>query len=137
MKRFFLTITATIAIVSLVSAQKKLNQDSLVKEAAKTELWEPVPAMVSTQKPFTDAPSDAIVLMNGKDLNSWHKELDKKAVGWKLDKEGITTVVKGSGNIETNQAFGNCQLHVEWREPSAIAGSSQTRGNSGIFLMGR
>jgi hypothetical protein len=137
MKRFFLAITATIALASSVSAQKKINQDSLVKEAAKTELWEPVPALVSTGKAFTDAPSDAIVLMNGKDLKSWHKESDKKAPGWKLEKDGITTVVKGSGNIETNQAFGSCQLHLEWREPAAIAGNSQTRGNSGIFFMGR
>lgn len=137
MKQLFLTITATIAIVTLINAQKKINQDSLVKESVKTELWEPVPAMVSTKTAFTDPPSDAIILMNGKDLNNWHKELDKKTAGWKLDKEGITTVVKGSGNIETNQAFGSCQLHIEWREPTAIAGSSQTRGNSGIFFMGR
>ncbi|GAC1443985.1 MAG: hypothetical protein NVSMB63_13100 [Sediminibacterium sp.] len=47
------------------------------------------------------------------------------------------TVVKGSGNIATKQGFGSCQLHIEWREPAAIAGKSQTRGNSGIFLMGR
>ncbi|MEI8073349.1 MAG: DUF1080 domain-containing protein [Bacteroidota bacterium] len=137
MKRFFLTVTATIAIITLVNAQKKANQDSLEKVAAKTELWEPVPTVVSTKNPFVDAPSDAIVLMSGKDLNSWHKESDKKAAGWKVDKEGITTIVKGSGNIESNQAFGSCQLHIEWREPAVIAGSSQTRGNSGIFFMGR
>lgn len=135
MKKYFLAILAiTSTVITGQAQQKKLNQDSLVKESAKTELWEPVPALVSTGKPFTDAPSDAIVLFNGKDLNSWQKA-DKKPVGWKLDKEGSVTVVKGSGNIETKQGFGSCQLHIEWREPTAIAGASQTRGNSGIFFM--
>ncbi len=136
MKRFLLTVIATIAILTIVNAQNKANQDSLEKAAAKSELWEPVPVSVITGKPYSDAPSDAIVLFNGKDLNSFQK-LDNKPAGWKLDKEGSVTVVKGSGNIATKQGFGSCQLHIEWREPAMIAGTSQTRGNSGIFFMGK
>ena len=92
--------------------------------------------MVTPGKTNSDAPSDAIVLYNGKDVARWEKENGGK-VGWKIDKDGALTVVKGSGNIATKQGFGNCQLHIEWREPSVIAGASQTRGNSGIFFMGR
>ena len=45
-------------------------------------------------------------------------------------------VVPKTGQIRTKEQFGDCQLHVEWAEPKDIQGSSQGRGNSGIFLMG-
>ena len=35
------------------------------------------------------------------------------------------------------QAFGDCQLHVEWAAPSPPVGTDQDRGNSGVFLMGQ
>lgn len=134
MKKSILSITALFAFGPLLIAQVP---DSLVKASAKTEVWEPVPRSVTPGKSCGDAPSDAIVLFNGKSLSSWVKEKDGSAPGWKLDKDGAMTVVKGSGNIKTKEAFGDCQLHIEWREPAAIAGSSQTRGNSGIFFMGQ
>lgn len=112
------------------------NRDSLFKEAAKTELWEPVPPIVTPGKTNSEAPSDAIVLYNGKDVAQWQKENGGKP-GWKIDKDGALTVVKGSGNIATKMGFGSCQLHIEWREPALIAGAGQTRGNSGIFFMGQ
>ena len=37
----------------------------------------------------------------------------------------------------SNQGFGDCQLHIEWRTPAEVKGDGQGRGNSGIFLMGR
>lgn len=117
-------------------AQRKPNQDSLVREAAKTEYWEPVPRLVTPGRTLGEAPSDAIVLYNGKGVSEWEKE-NGGAVPWKEDADGALTVVKGSGNIATKRGFGDCQLHIEWREPAVIAGSSQTRGNSGIFFMGR
>ena len=46
-------------------------------------------------------------------------------------------VVTGTGDIRTAQAFGSVQLHVEWRTPKEVVSSSQGRGNSGVFLMGR
>jgi hypothetical protein len=136
MKKTILAATAVFAIINIATAQRRVNQDSLVKESAKTELWEPVPAIVTPGKTSSDAPSDAIVLYNGKDITQWEKE-NGGAPGWKIDKDGALTVVKGSGNIATKQAFGSCQLHIEWREPALIAGASQTRGNSGIFFMGQ
>lgn len=136
MKTTLILSASALVITCSVQAQKKINQDSLVKEAAKTEYWEPVPKLVTPGKMPADAPSDAIVLYNGKDVAQWQKE--KGGVpGWKIDKDGALTVVKGSGNIATKQGFGDCQLHIEWREPAAIAGASQSRGNSGIFFMGQ
>jgi hypothetical protein len=131
-----LAIAAALLITGSVMAQRRLNQDSLVKEAAKTEVWEPVPKMVTPGKSSSEPPSDAIILFDGKSLNGWEKE-SGGAPGWKIDKDGAMTVVKGSGNIKTKQAFGDCQLHIEWRQPTIIAGASQSRGNSGIFLMGK
>jgi len=43
----------------------------------------------------------------------------------------------GTGNIETKEGFGDCQLHIEWRTPAEVKGDGQGRGNSGIFFMGR
>lgn len=125
---------AAVLVANSLSAQKPMNPDSLMKEAAKSEIWEPVPVLVTPGKTSSDAPSDAIVLYNGKDLSQWQKEKGGQP-GWKIDKDGALTVVKGSGNIATRQGFGDCQLHIEWREPTAIAGASQARGNSGIFFM--
>lgn len=126
-----------LMLVTAGACAQRVNQDSLVKESKKTEVWEPVPKVVTPGVTAADAPSDAIVLFNGRDLGNWVKESDGKAPGWKVDGDGAMTVVKGSGDIKTTQAFGDCQLHIEWRQPTAIAGSSQSRGNSGIFFMGK
>ena len=43
----------------------------------------------------------------------------------------------GTGAIRTRQAFGDCQLHIEWRTPAEVKGEGQERGNSGVFLQER
>jgi len=48
--------------------------------------------------------------------------------------DGVMTVNKSGGSIETKRSFTNYQLHVEWKVPTNITGSSQARGNSGVFL---
>ena len=78
-------------------------------------------------------PSDAIVLFDGKDLSKW-KSGDKPA-GWKVA-DGVMEV-NGTGSIETKEEFGDMQLHLEWAAPAKVESSSQGRGNSGVFLMGR
>lgn len=80
------------------------------------------------------APSDATVLFDGKDLSAWQGG-DGKPAGWKLV-DGVMEV-NGSGNIQTKAEFGDFQMHLEWAEPKEISESSQGRGNSGVFLMGR
>jgi hypothetical protein len=105
----------------MLSISQRPNQDSLVKESAKTEVWEPVPKLVTPGNNSSDAPSDAVVIYNGKNVDQLQKE-NGGAVGWKIDDDGALTVVKGSGNIATKQKFGNCQLHIEWRQPATIKG---------------
>jgi hypothetical protein len=78
-------------------------------------------------------PSDAIVLFDGKDLSQW---VDKKTggpVAWTIE-EGVA--VSAKGDIQTTNTFGDLQLHLEFREPTPPRGDGQSRGNSGVFLMG-
>jgi len=81
----------------------------------------------------TDPPSDAVILFDGKNLDQWVSVKDKSPAGWKVA-DGVMTVVKSAGNIETKRSFKNYQLHLEWRIPETITGTSQARGNSGVFL---
>lgn len=100
-----------------------------------TEIYEPVPHVVTPGKGTTDAPSDAIVLFDGKNLDKWHGKENKPA-SWKVE-DGAVTVEKGKGAIWSKQAFGNFQLHLEWRAPKKVKGEGQGRGNSGVFLQDR
>jgi len=99
----------------------------------------PVPPVINAGTPSTQdspgrPPSDAVVLFDGKDLSHWsHK--DGSPAKWKVE-QGYAEVVAKTGNIYTREAFGDCQLHVEFAEPVPPKGESQERGNSGVFLMG-
>ncbi len=99
-----------------------------------TEIYSPVPAVVTPGITCGNAPSDAIVLFNGDNLNQWVLADDTtKQSDWNVNK-GILTVNKKSGNIQTRQSFTDYQLHIEWRIPKNITGTGQLRGNSGLFL---
>jgi len=111
--------------ISNVNAQAK-HED--------TEFYTPVPAKVTAGKTNSEAPSDAVVLFDGKNLDKWVMADDRKQAAKWIVSSGILTVDKKTGNIETKQAFGNYQLHIEWRVPQNITGSGQLRGNSGLFL---
>jgi hypothetical protein len=81
-------------------------------------------------------PSDAIVLFDGKSLAKWQSsDSTHGAAKWKVA-DGYMEIAPGTGGIETRDAFGDCQLHVEWRAPTPAKGEGQERGNSGVFLMG-
>jgi hypothetical protein len=99
-----------------------------------TEVWAPVPRVVQPGR-GTAPPSDALVLFGGKDLSAWQAVAGGPAK-WSVG-DGAFTVVKGAGDIRTKQAFGDCQLHIEWRTPAEVVGEGQERGNSGVFLQGR
>ncbi len=98
-----------------------------------TEIWQPIPAVVTPGATFAEAPSDAIVLFDGKNLDEWVSNKDKTPAKWNVA-NGLMTVSKGEGNIETRRSFKNYQLHLEWKTPESITGSGQARGNSGVFL---
>jgi hypothetical protein len=91
------------------------------------------PGTESTQNQPGKAPSDAIVLFDGTDLSQWTAERGGPAK-WTVQ-DGFMQVAKRAGDIKTKQAFGSCQLHVEFATPSQVRDSSQDRGNSGVFLM--
>jgi hypothetical protein len=78
------------------------------------------------EKPGT-APSDAVVLFNGTDLSKWEPS------DWKIENRELIAV---SGNLTTRQAFGDCQLHLEWQTPDPPQGHMFDRGNNGVMLMG-
>jgi hypothetical protein len=77
-------------------------------------------------------PSDAVVLFDGKNLSPW-VALDGSPTKWVV-KDGALECVPGSGYVRTLQSFGDCQLHIEWAAPTPPQGSSQGRGNSGVFF---
>jgi len=93
------------------------------------------PATSSTQEVPGKAPSDAVVLFDGKNLSQWLGE-DSQPAKWKVA-DGYFEVVPKAGIIHTRQPFGDCQLHVEFSEPTPAHGESQERGNSGVFLHGQ
>lgn len=99
----------------------------------KTEVWTPKPASV-TPGEHRRPPSDALVLFDGKDLAEWRMAADaSKPASWPVA-QGVFTVGKGAGSIQTKRVFTDYQLHLEWRVPLGIGGTGQGRGNSGLFL---
>jgi len=120
-----------MAVCVLAATAAFAQADDPARDPTRTEVWKPVPATVAT--PANAAPSDAIVLFNGKDVSAWESETGGP-VPWSVA-NGALTVVPGSKGIRTRQDFCDIQLHVEWRAPTATKGfDGQHRGNSGIFL---
>lgn len=99
-----------------------------------TEVWSPVPPVISA--PAGAIPSDAIVLFDGKSLDAWESAKEGQGPArWQIE-DGAMVVAPKTGDIRTKAAFGDIQLHLEFRTPAKVVGESQGRGNSGIFFMG-
>jgi len=81
------------------------------------------------------APSNAIILFNGKDLSNWTTR-DGGAAGWEVE-NGVMTVVRGTGDIMTKENFTDFMLHLEFMTPDMPEATGQAKGNSGVFLQGR
>ena len=91
----------------------------------------PAPPVV-TPGPLTaaeqpTAPSDALVLFDGRDVEQWAPNQ------WKVE-DGC--LVATAGPMRTKEEFGDCQLHLEWMVPTEPAESVWNRGNNGVFLLG-
>jgi hypothetical protein len=115
-----------VAVLAVSSHAGLLQMFGSVVEYIAPIIW-PQPPII---QPGTAGgpPSDAIVLFDGKDMSAF-----KEGDDWKVE-DGCAVASKH--DIETKQAFGNCQLHAEWAEPEKVVGRGQGRGNSGIFMMG-
>ena len=99
-----------------------------------TEVYTPVPPKVTPGAQCGDAPSDAIILFDGKNLDQWENARNGiSPAQWRVH-DNIMTVDKKVGDIKTRQSFLDYQLHIEYKIPKDITGSGQARGNSGIFL---
>ncbi|MGA2049342.1 MAG: DUF1080 domain-containing protein [Terracidiphilus sp.] len=125
-----LTLVALASIAAVLSAQQTAKP-----KPEDTEVWTPVPPIVTPGATDSAPPSDAIVLFDGKNEDQWVSAQDKTPAKWVVA-DNILTVSKapGVGNIETKRKFKNYQLHIEFRIPANITGSGQARGNSGVFL---
>ncbi|MHB1034247.1 MAG: 3-keto-disaccharide hydrolase [Pirellulales bacterium] len=111
-----LTLVGVVCAVQLVAVCEEYLSG---KVWAEPKIIDPGPA--------GGVPSDAIVLFDGKSLSKW-----EGGNQW-IIKDGAAT--SNGGGITTKQPFGDCQLHVEFATPSEVKGSSQGRGNSGVYLM--
>jgi hypothetical protein len=125
MKRILFFTAAFLSMAVVANAQSGNPKD--------TEAWTPVPKVITPASVSSSAPTDAIVLFDGKNLDEWVTVKDKSAAKWTVADNSFT-VKKGTGNIQTKRSFNSYQLHIEWKIPSNITGEGQARGNSGIFL---
>lgn len=123
-----------ISAVAVVFGQQQSSTSSAQPKPEDTEIWEPVPTVVTPGANSGGAPSDAIVLFDGKNLDDWVSAQDRSAPAKWIVTNGVMTVSKSAGNIETKRTFKNYQLHLEWAVPTNVTGSGQLRGNSGLFL---
>lgn len=133
-KLLFLAFTGfSLSLSSLALAQQP-TPPPLPPQA--TEFYTPVPPKVTAGAQTNLPPSDAIVLFDGKNLNGFASAKEGNGPAEWLIENGELVVSKGKGDIQSKEAFGDAQYHLEWSAPTTIVGEGQGRGNSGFFLMG-
>ena len=121
------------ALVTLAALPACAQQHQSKPRPEDTEVWAPVPKVVTPGRTSGAPPSDAIVLFDGRNLDEWVSANDGSPAKWTVA-NGVMTVNKPSGDIETKRRFGDYQLHIEWRIPADVTGKGQERGNSGVYL---
>ncbi len=120
-----------LVLAGVVNAQ---TPEPMKMKPEMTEIWDPEIRVVTPGETPANAPSDAIVLFDGTNLNEWTNGKGEPAE-WVVA-DGCVTVKKGTGTMKTKRQFSDYQLHIEWRTPAEVVGESQGRGNSGIFMQG-
>jgi hypothetical protein len=128
---FSLTASAVFAADTAPTPAPAPSSEPLPKPEL-TEVWEPVPPVVTAAP--DRAPSDAIVLFDGTSTDAW-EPVKPGSTNWKIE-DGAMVVVKNTADQRSKQAFGDIQLHLEFRTPAKVESKSQGRGNSGVFFMG-
>ena len=133
----FIWTRYTSGSVLAKKAEAKQSPGAPEREWPQHSRERPQPPVV-TPPPLTlpvPPPASAIVLFDGTSLASWRKKGSDAPAGWKVE-NGYMEIVPGAGDIESKDAFGDVQLHVEYMTPAPPRGTDQDRGNSGVFLMG-
>ena len=130
-------ITAAILIAALYGDTPDMKHAWAVHD------WNrPKPAKVEVGA--NGVPSDAVVLFDGTKESfekNW-RDKDGNPSAWSYSEDGYFYTVPGwknGGSIYSREAFGDCQLHIEYRhDPARLFTDKgpQMRGNSGVFLMG-
>ena len=133
-RQLFVPCTLSLLLAVTLPAVSSGQQPSGWKQHEWDRPRPPVVQPVTQDLPAA-VPADAVVLFGGDDLSAWQKP-DGSEASWRVG-EGFFEVVPGTGMIQTQQGFGDVQLHVEWASPDPPRGTNQDRGNSGVFLMGR
>ena len=104
----------------------------------------PQPPVVTPSRESTNVlpeapPVDAEVLFDGSNLTKWQTG-EGRVSGWIVGDGAMMVPPRGAaggGDIVSKEAFGDMQLHIEWRTPATVKGNGQERGNSGVLIMGR
>ncbi len=131
-----------VLVLGMIAQQTKLPDqgftDTPILPGLKWHVHDPArphPPVVTPGAAPGGAPSDAIVLFDGKDLSKW--EHDGGAPAKWVVKDGYFECAPGAGDLVTKDKFGDIQLHLEWSEPPDQKGISQAHGNSGVLFMHR
>jgi Domain of Unknown Function (DUF1080) len=127
---------ATLAQHKVITSPPEVSPMPMQPEM--TEIWNPEVVVVTPALKIGDAPSDAIILFDGQNMDQWVSQKDnKKPAPWKIVNNDYMEIELGSGGIQTKMPFGDCQLHIEWSAPDVVIEGGQWRGNSGIFFQNR
>lgn len=130
MKRLVMTVLCALPLFATAGAQDMGPWRIHDPERPRPPVVNPGPA---PHHP-APAPSDAIVLFDGRDLAEWRSG-DGRA-RWEV-RDGAMVVVPRTGGLRTARSFGDVQLHIEWMAPAPPTGAGQNRGNSGVFFLDR
>jgi hypothetical protein len=139
-KNALIFLSAAFVMIGTAYCLQSMDKEMNTKPQKKWKIHDPDRPLPPVMDPGpggdpVPAPSDAIVLFDGRDLYQWSDNKGESA-RWKVE-NGYMEVVKKAGSIRTVRGFGDCQLHVEWASPVPAIGDGQGRGNSGVYLMGK
>ena len=123
-----MTLRST-ALLSITAVALGVGATLALQKEYKSGIVFPEPKVITPGEKPGDAPSDATILFDGKDLSKFVNG-DK----WEI-KDGYAVCQKS--DITTKESYGDMQLHVEFATPEKVAGSGQGRGNSGVYIMGK
>lgn len=149
LKSLLLILTACASTAAFAAEKKDpmANNPRLPDGFRVHDSERPLPPVITPGATAADAPSDAYTLFDGNDLTGWvgtvstNKKKRYNPQGealWKVQ-DGYMEV-NNTGGLRSIKEFGDCQIHLEWQsstDPNVLKKTSQGRGNSGLFIMGK